>query len=172
MKAFLRFLVLAVFILPAISSALAEEQNGLSVTVGKTVLENNDTRGGGYYYDRINRTQGLQAVIKNQTFKPMPEGELVWVILVRKWGYADYIEKYTGTEKIKALKPADSDSLIFGNAPVTGYKDMGTNEKDKVEWQVIVKQEGKEMLKAQSTSTFDSLAKHAVKATPTKGGGN
>ncbi|MEI9896424.1 MAG: hypothetical protein WDN28_21820 [Chthoniobacter sp.] len=55
--------------------------------------------------------------------------------------------------------------MVFGNAAVGGYKDLSTQDKDKVEWQVIVKQEGKEMVKAQSTSSFDSMAKRATKMT-------
>jgi hypothetical protein len=170
MKTFLRLVAAAVFVLPLALSASAEEKNGLSVQVAKTVLENNDARTNSYY-DTINRTQGLKAAVKNLTFKPMPEGELVWTILVRKASYADYTISYSGLEKVKALKPAETQTLVFGNANVGGYKDLGYNEKDKIEWQVVIKQEGKELLKMQSTSNFDSMAKRATKASATTTGG-
>jgi hypothetical protein len=172
MRTFLRFVTVAVFALPLLHSALAEEKNGLSVVVSKTVIENNDSRNTSSYYDRINRTQGLKAAIKNLTFKPMPEGELVWTILVKKADFTDYTISYSGVEKLKALKPAETENLIFGNANVGGYRDLGSSEKDKVEWQVIVKQEGKELLRAQSTSSFDSMAKRATKATASGTGGS
>jgi hypothetical protein len=167
---FLRLVAAAVLVFPLALPALAEEKNGLSVQVSKTVLENNDANTNSYY-DTINRTQGLKAAIKNLTFKPMPEGELVWTILVRKAGYADYVLSYGGIEKVKALKPAEIQTLVFGNANVGGYKDLGYNEKDKIEWQVVIKQEGKELLKMQSISSFDSMAKRATKATVSKTGG-
>ena len=173
MKTHLRLLLALVFTL-TLAAARAEEKNGLSVAVSKTVIENNDTRGNGYSSDRINRTQGLKAVIKNTSFKEMPEGEVVWTILVRKWGYSTpRTESYTGTEKLKVLKPAESTDMVIGKADVSGYAGYGAAEKDKTEWQIIVKQDGKEILKVQSTSTFDSLAKHATKPpTPAKKGGN
>ena len=163
MKTHLRLLLAIVFTI-TLAAARAEEKNGLSVTVSKTVVENNDTRGTGYYSDRINRTQALKAVLKNLSFKEMPEGEVVWTILVKKWGYSTpRIEIYTGNEKLKALKPAESTDMVIGKAAVGGYKEYGAAEKDKTEWQVIVKQDGKELVKVQSTSAFDSMAKHATK---------
>jgi len=164
MKTLLLLLPALVFAL-LLGSARAEEKNGLSVMVNKTTIEKNDIRGGAYsYYDRIDRKQGLKAVIKNNTFKDMPEGELIWTILVRKY-YSTSVESYTGTEKLKALKPAASVDMIVGSADITGYSYTGTSaDKDKIEWQIIVKHDGKEMIKTQSTSTFDALAKRAIKA--------
>ena len=95
----------------------------------------------------------------------MPEGEVAWTILVKKWGYSTpLIYIYTGTEKLKVLKPAETADMVFGSAEITGYNSSGYTEKDKIEWQVIVKQDGKETLKVASTSAFDSLAKKATKA--------
>ncbi len=161
MKTHLRLLLAIVFTL-TLAATRAEEKNGLSLTVGKTTIENNDTHGNGYYSDRINRVQGLKAVIKNLSFKEMPEGEVVWTILVKKY-YGTTITSYTGSEKLKALKPAEITEMVIGKAEVGGYKDYGPAEKDKAEWQVIVKQDGKELLKVQSTSAFESMAKHATK---------
>ena len=164
MKTLLSLLLALVFAL-APGTARAEEKNGLSVSVGKTTIEKNDTRCTGYYSDRINRTQGLKASIKNTSFKEMPEGEVIWSIVVKKY-YSTSAEIYTGTEKLKSLKPAETTDMVIGNAEITGYNYSGAQEKDKIEWQVIIKQDGKEMIKTQSTSSFDGLAKRAVKAVP------
>lgn len=162
MKTFLRFLGASAFVLLLTAVAQAAEKNGLSVAVNKTTLENNDTRGAGYYSDRINRTQGLKASIRNMSFKEMPEGEVIWTILVLRWG-SSTINSYTGTEKLKALKPSETADMVIGKAEMGGYKNYGAAEKDKTEWQVVVKQGGSEIIKTQSTSTFDNLAKRAVK---------
>lgn len=160
MKMYLRLFLTAVFALAA--AAHAEEKNGLSLTVAKTVLEKNDTRGNGYYSDRINRTQALKASIKNLSFKEMPEGEVSWAVLVKRYSYSDILI-FTGTEKLKALKPAEITELIFGSTQITGYSGYSESYKDKTEWQITVKQDGKEIIKSQSTSAFDGMAKHAVK---------
>lgn len=166
MKTFHRFLSASLFSLLLISPVLAEEKNGLSVAVTKTTIENNDTRGGGYYSDRINRTQGLKAAIKNVSFKEMPEGEVTWTILVLRYS-STAIESYTGTEKLKSLKPAEATDMIIGKAETGGYRNYGPADKDKTEWQVVVRHGGKEIIKTQSTSAFDSLAKRATKGTTT-----
>jgi hypothetical protein len=161
MKTLLRF---SLALLLAAAAVRAEEKNGISIAVSKTVLEKNDTRGNGYYSDHLDRTQGLKAAIKNTSFKEMPEGEVVWTMLVKKWGYSTpLIYSYTGTEKLKALKPAETADMVFGSAEITGYNSSGYTEKDKIEWQVVVKQDGKELVKVASTSAFDTLAKHATK---------
>ena len=165
MKTLLPSLLAFVFVL-TLAAARAEEKNGVSVMVSKTVLEKNDTRGTGYYSDRIARTQGLKAVIKNTSMKEKPEGEVVWTILVKKY-YSTTIESYSGTEKLKALKPFEGSEMVIGNAEIGGYNYSGTQEKDKTEWQVIVKHDGKETIKVQSTSSFDGMAKRAIKPSKT-----
>jgi hypothetical protein len=142
--------------------ARAEEKNGLSVTISKKTLDRADQRSG-YYYDRIDRTQGLRVTIKNATFKEMPEGELEWTILVRQYSSTS-IEKHTGKEKLKALKPAEIADLVIGAAQITGWRDWGQQWKDKIEHQVVITQGGKETYRAASTASFDALAKRAVKA--------
>jgi len=137
-----------------------QPQNGLMVTVGKTTLDRNDQRRGGFYSDRIDRVQGLKVVIKNTTFKPMPEGELRWQMLIRKY-YGGTVESTSGTEKIKALRAAEAADLVVGAASVQGYKDTSEERKDTIEWQIIVRQGDKEIYKASSTPAFDALAKRA-----------
>jgi hypothetical protein len=155
-------LVLAVAVLALAHAGRAEERNGLSVTVAKKTLDRAD-RSSSYYYDRIDRTQGLKVTIKNMTFKELPEGEIDWMILVRQYGSTS-IYKHSGKEKLKALKPAESAELLIGEAQITGWRDWGNQWKDKIEYQVIVMQGGKETFRTASTNSFDILAKRAVKA--------
>ena len=145
-----------------ISSAEAEEKNGLAVTVSKKTLDRAD-RSSSYYYDRIDRTQGLKVTIKNATFKEMADGELEWTILVRQYSTTS-IEKHTGKEKLKALKPAEAVDLVIGAAQITGWRDWGQQWKDKIEYQVVITQGGKETYRTASTASFDTLAKRAIKA--------
>ncbi len=166
MKTHLQLLLAVVFTL-TLAAARAEEKNGLSLVISKTTIDNNDTRGKGTSYDRINRTRGLNVVIGNMSIREKPEGEVVWTILVRKYSSTS-VESYTGTEKLKALKPAETTDMVIGNAEISGYKDLGNQQKDKIEYRVVVTQGGKEIIKAQSTSSFDSLAKRATKATPAR----
>jgi hypothetical protein len=144
------------------STALAEEKNGLQLTVSKKTIERSDDRGNYYYSDRIDRTQGLKAVVKNISFKEKPEGELEWTILVRKY-YSTTVEKHSGTEKLKALRAAESAEFQLGSAQVYGWRSASYNVKDKLEYQVIVTHGGSETIRVSSTSAFDSLAKRAIK---------
>ena len=164
MKAALTSVVLAAFVAIAIGPAFAEEKNGLNLTVTKKTLERADSRMGPYYYsDRIDRTQGLKVTMKNVSFKAMPEGEIDWTILVRKY-YSNTIEKHSGKEKLKVLKPAETIDMTIGAAQISGWKDYNSQAKDKIEFQVVVLHDGKETVRATSTSNFDVLAKRAIKA--------
>jgi hypothetical protein len=144
------------------AAAHAEERNGLSVTVVKKTLDRAD-RSASYYNDRIDRTQGLKVTVKNSTFKPMPDGEIEWMILVRQYASTS-IEKYSGKEKLKALKPAETAELLIGAAQITGWRDWGNQWKDKIEYRLILTQGGKETFRTASTNSFDILAKRAIKA--------
>lgn len=145
--------------------ARAEEKNGLSVMVAKVTVEKKDAKAGYSdgkgYYESTNRTQALKVTIKNTSFKPMPEGELEWKILV-VGAWASHLQ--TGSEKVKALKPANIQELVIGNAEVSGLRKGTSKREDKVEWQITVKQGETEIIKTQSCPDFDALAKGATKA--------
>lgn len=90
-----------------------------------------------------------------------------WEILIRKHD-STRVESTSGKEKLKGLKPAEIADLTIGAAEVTGYRDSFENVIDKIEWQVTVLQEGKEVMKSASTAAFDTLAKRAYKVTAPK----
>ncbi len=163
-----RFLaVVGVSTLMLSAAGFSEEKNGLSLNVQKTTLDRNDMRSG-YMYDRLDRTQGLKITVKNESFKDMGEGALDWQILVRKY-LSNVVMSYKGTEKVKSLKTGEAQDLKIGAAEVTGWRDGAYTEKDKIEWQVVVKQDGVEKIRSQSTSSFDTLAKRATAAAPVPG---
>ena len=97
----------------------------------------------------------------------LPESEVQWQILVRKY-YSTTVESSSGKEKLKPLKTAESTEIVIGDAQVGGWRDASYQDKDKIEWQVIIISEGKELIKSSSTPGFDSLAKRAIKVTPKK----
>ena len=133
------------------------------MTVTKKTLSRDDVRTGSYYYDRIDRTQGLKVTVQNMSFKAQPEGEVVWTILVRKYGYSSGgLEAFTGTEPLKALRPADKEEMVMGAAQITGWRDYYDYAKDKMDYQVIVKQGGVEVVRMQSTQGFDAIVKRAT----------
>jgi len=150
-------------------AARGEEKNGLSLTVSKTTVDRADQRAGAFAYStHIDRTEALKLAIKNTSFKAIPEGDVKWEILVRKY-LSTTIESTSGKEKLQALKPAESAEVIIGGAQIEGWRDGTNMYKDKIEWQVSIMVEGKELIKLNSTSAFDTLAKRATKITPKAG---
>ena len=67
---------------------------------------------------------------------------------------------------MQALKPAEAAEIIIGGAQVEGWRDGTNMYKDRIEWQVTIMVEGKELIKLNSTAAFDTLAKRAIKITP------
>jgi hypothetical protein len=167
MSTSLRWLPLVVALLLAGLPARAEEKNGLHVTVGKTTLDRADQRRGYYYSTRINRIEALKVSIRNTTFKALPAGEVKWEMLNRKY-YSTTIESMSGTEKLQPLKAAEKVDMVIGGAQVQGWRDTSNQAKDKIEWQIVILQEGKELMRMSSTSAFDTLAKRATKIDPPK----
>jgi hypothetical protein len=155
-----RHFVLTLGFLAATLALHGAEKNGLQVTVAKTTLDRSDQRPGYYYSTRIDRTQGLKVSVKNMSFQPKPEGVVEWQILVQKY-YSSDVESTKGTEKLQALRGSETTELIIGSANIKGWRDSFDNVKDKLEWQVIIKHDGKETIKLNSTSGFDALAKRA-----------
>jgi hypothetical protein len=143
----------------AITHADAAEKNGLMAIVGKKTIERGDSGSG--YYSKSDRTQGLALDVKNMSIKDFPEGDVHWTIVVRR-SYEGGSDKFTGKEKLKALKPAQQHQLVLGAAQVTGYKTDYRNYKDKLEYEVVISHDGKETIRLSSTPGFAALAKNAT----------
>ena len=145
-----------------LGQAMAEEKNGLMVTVAKKTLDRADQKSGYYTYQKIDRTQGLKVTIKNNSFKEMPAGEVEWTILVRRHNYSGAPAKSNGKEALKALKPAETVDMVIGAAQITGWKDWYDYAKDKLDHQVIVRQGTQEMMRINSTPAMDALIKQTA----------
>jgi len=151
--------VVAILFAALLPTASAEEKNGLQVTVAKRTLNRADRRDS-FYYTRYDRTQGLKLTIRNTSFKPMPEGEVNWTLLVKKATYVDMTEKYVGTEKLKALRPSESVEIMVGAVPIQGYR-YERDYKDEMEHDIAISHAGKETIRMTSMQGFSALSKRA-----------
>jgi hypothetical protein len=52
--------------------------------------------------------------------------------------------------------------MVMGAAQITGWRDFYDNAKDKMDYQVIVKQGGVEAVRMQTTQGFDAIVKRAT----------
>lgn len=143
--------------------APAEEKNGMSVVVSKVTLDKKGSKDNSAYssYERTDKTQALKVTVKNTSFKPMPEGEMTWKILVIGT-YSSTL--HTGVEKVNTLKPAESKELIIGAAQVGAWKDYSGRGSEKTEHQITINQGQKEIIRTQTTPSFDALAKRASRS--------
>jgi hypothetical protein len=148
-----------------VSSQGADEKNGLQVSVQKATLDRADVRGSDVNTENLDRLMGLRVTFKNVSFKPMPEGEVTWEILKRRWDNAQ-LELTTGTEKLPHLKVGETLETAIGIAKVTGYLNGAVRRLDELDWRLTIKQDGKEVAKFASKSNFDMLLKRAAKVDP------
>lgn len=144
----------------AVPMASAEEKNGLMVNVTKRTLSRSDRRESASY-TLYNRTQGYKMSVKNTSLKAMPEAEVTWTILVRKAEYSDRTEKYTGTEKVKALRPAETMEVMFGAVPISGYR-YERDYKDEMDYEVSIVHAGKETIRMTTMPNFAAVARRAT----------
>jgi hypothetical protein len=140
-----------------------QTQNGLQLTASPKTVSRNDTRYAYWFSDsRINRMMALQVVAKNVSSKPMAEGTLEWKIVVIS-RYGD-MTLYTGTEKVPALKTAESKEFLVGSAQITGWRDASYQSKDKLEHEITIHHGGVQTARVSSTPKFEALAKGARRA--------
>ena len=142
-----------------------EEQNGLQVEVSRKTMARNDIRTGYYDDQQINRTMALHVVVKNVSMKPFPAGEIDYSLLVLKINYfPSHYQLYTGTEPLPALKTGESADVIIGAAQISGYRDIGIQHKDKMNYKVVVKHGNTETARLTSIEGFDAIAATASRA--------
>lgn len=136
--------------------AFAEEKNGIMLTAAKKTIERSDSRS--LSYRNIDRIQALKVTVKNTSFKDMPESELLWTFLIKGY-YSTPRKKVIGREPVKLLRASESIDIICGNVPITGYRDSSEVKKTDFDYQLIITQGGKEMIRLESTSNFETIAK-------------
>lgn len=163
----MKTLLLTLFCIFSIAPILqAEDKDGYRIIVQKTTLERDDTRGRNLYDDRIDRTLGLKVNFKNISMKEKAEATVDYSIIVSRWGFSTpRYEKYTGSEKLAALKQQEGADLTLGKARIGGYANFGNKRyQDKVEaWEVVIKQADGTATSMQSNSSYARMAEKSVK---------
>lgn len=150
------FIAAAAAVLMGIACARADEQNGLSVNVSRKTSERSSTSDGNGTKVR----QGLKVEVKNLRIKALPPGELQWTVIVKK-RYSG-LEKHKGTEIVKALKPSESSEIAFGDFGLATVREYESVAKDKIEYEIVIRHEGKETYRFSTAPDFAALAKDAI----------
>jgi hypothetical protein len=101
-------------------------------------------------------TRGLRITVKNTSLKTSEEAELEWSILVQRPGQQRALLS-SGKAKIKTLKASETTTLDVGAVPV---QDVG-NQRQDMEYQVIVRRSGTEAAKVESIPSFSQQADSA-----------
>jgi hypothetical protein len=146
-----------------LDAAVAEDKDGLRVSVVKKTIDRNDARPS--TYREIDRLMGLNLTMRNISMKDMPAGSLTYTILVRRWAIdeAGKIERFTGTREVPELKPAVETSMPIGEFRIGGHM-HGTSARhvdSMVGWKVVVTT-GDKKREFASTSNFDSMERAAL----------
>lgn len=155
-------LPLWILALGLIMRAEAEERNGLQINVQKVTLDRADVRGADVNMENLDRLMGLRVTLKNISFKEMPESDITWEILKRKFDTAA-LELTSGTEKLQRLKAGESVEITLGIAKVAGIRNGALLRKDELDWEITINHAEKEVAKFASKSNFGMLLKRAVK---------
>jgi hypothetical protein len=158
-----RLFVAGLFLACLPYAAVAEDRDGLRVSVVKKTIDRNDGRPSPYR--DIDRLMGLSLTMRNISMKDMPAGSLTYTILVRRWAIdeAGKIERYTGTCEVPDLKPAVETSMPIGEFRIGGHM-HGTSARhvdSMLGWKVVVSTGDKKRVFT-STSNFDSMERAAL----------
>lgn len=101
-------------------------------------------------------TRGLRITVKNTGLKPAAEGEVEWAILVARPGQQRALYS-SGTEKLKALKTAETATFDVGSIAVQ----QRNGDKQDMEYRVVVRRGSEEAAKSESVATFEQQAESA-----------
>jgi len=155
MYSIFRFSLIAL-VCAVIHPAQAEEKNGLMLTAAKKTIDRNQSR----TYRTTEKTQALKVLIKNISIRAIPDVTFQWTVLAKPY-YGSKIIKYTGTEPMKSLKPAEVFETLVPLPQVVAYRGSDSR-KDSTEYQLMVLNGEDEMVRLETTKDFDFLAKTAV----------
>jgi hypothetical protein len=161
---FRRSLLLAIMaaVVGLVVPGRAEEKNGLQVTVQKVTLDRADVRGPDVNIENYDRLMGLRVTIRNVGFKELPECEVTWEILKRKYDNGA-IELTTGTDKLQRLKGGETVEVNMGIARTGGVRNGALLRRDDLDWELIFRDGSREIARFSSKSNFAMLLKRAVK---------
>jgi hypothetical protein len=101
-------------------------------------------------------TRGLRLTVKNTGSKAAVEGEIEWAILVERPGMQKALLD-SGKEKLQVLKAGEEVSMDVGSIAVQDI----AGSRQEMEYHVLVRRNGLEVAKAESTPKFNQLAESA-----------
>ena len=147
--------IAVVLSIAGIAVGIAEEKNGLAVTVTRKISAKSPAKGSDD--DELFSTHTLSLSAKNTSIRTFPEGTVAWTILRR--GREDGHVKYAGSDTLPPLRPVQSTELAFGN--IKTWR-MRANDREKFEYEVVISHDGHETLRITSCPNFATLAAAAT----------
>lgn len=135
----------------------AEDAPRIFVTVvKKTAGKGTDRVIGGE--DR-NRPQELAVTVTNQSMRSLPAGVVQWSIVVRKSYGSSW--KHSGKKELPPLLSFKSAEVTCGSFDVESRRHSSGNERDRIEYEIVILHGGKESYRTASVSNFAALAEKA-----------
>ena len=164
-----RLLLLLALLTVAMNNAGAEEKQGIRLDVTPHIAENRSVRTPNQAgITESDKTMSMKVAVKNTSMNDMPEASLAYTFIVERWNISEKesYSFYTGTQQVKALRPADQVSLDVGTYKIGGHR-HGTSPRheDKLAgWKIVVTR-GTQQTEFSSTPNFAALEARA-KANP------
>lgn len=162
----LRSVFIGGLLLGSLVLAQAEEREGLRVEIVPKIVADRSEKPGAVQslQARVDKDMSLKATVKNVSMKEMPEGSLDYVILVSRWtaDEKEQIARYTGTEKLPALKPAEQVEVAVGQYQIGGHR-HGTSPRheDKLAgWKLVATPAGRR-IEFRTPATFEAMSSRA-----------
>lgn len=150
--------LLGVMLLPGLS-LLAEEKNGVRLSVQKTTLDKLKT--GSSSWSKVDKSLALRVNIKNTSLKDRPAGRITYDVIVLRYG-TEELENFSDSVELEALPKGKDVEKELGNIQMSGYESVSNRRDymDKIEaWKVTITHDGVETVSAVSGGDYERLSK-------------
>ena len=143
----------------------AEEKQGVRLDVTPHVSENrSDRKPSSAGILEVDKTMAMKVAVKNTSMKDLPAASIDYTFIVERWtgDEKETYNSYTGTQQVKALRPAEQTQLDVGSYKIGGHR-HGTSPRheDKLAGWKIVVSHGDRKLEFASSSNFAALEARA-----------
>jgi hypothetical protein len=149
-----------------VSGALyAEEKQGIRLDVTPHLTESRGerkpTQAG---TTEVDKTMAMKVAVKNTSMKDQPEASIAYTFIVERWDGSEKgtYSSYTGTQQVRALRPAEQTELDVGTYKIGGHR-HGTSSRheDKLAGWKIVVSHGDRKVEFASSPNFAALETRA-----------
>ena len=152
-------------LLSAVAAAHAEEKQGIRLEVTPHMTENKSERGQrSSGHTEVDKTMAMKVSVKNTSMKDHPPASISYTFIVERWAgdEKETYSSYTGTQQVKALRPAEQTELAVGTYKIGGHR-HGTSPRheDKLAGWKIVVSHGDRKVEFSSASNFTALEQRA-----------